>query len=271
MLCSKVSSYKQLWNNLLKYSYFRQFRCTMHSIEFENECDENQEPKSEYLMLYDTYAREKKKVMINDEPISYLNQNNNSQIKILKMYCCGPTVYDDCHLGHALTYIRCDLLRRAYKNYCGIRVLMAMGITDIDDKILNKAKEMNQTDFTVISKTYTTSFMKDMESLHIIPADCYLKVTDHINDIINFISYLQANDCAYISETGDVNFDSNNFCAKFNIEKLWYQDEHVTDKSLGKKSPRDFALWKSSKPNEPSWDYVNPCSGGKIVGRPGMF
>ncbi|XP_054162389.1 cysteine--tRNA ligase-like [Oppia nitens] len=187
----------------------------------------------------------------------------------MTMYCCGPTVYEDCHLGHALTYIRCDLLRRVLRQYYNCEVLLAMNMTDIDDKIIAKANHLN-CDFRKVTNQYTNSFIEDMKSLNVMPANCYLRVTDHMNTIINYINTIRDKGFAYISDqTNDINFDFEHFIKSYNINNyLGGDDMKITDKSVGKKSPKDFALWKSAKNGEPNWRLVT-TDGITIPGRPG--
>lgn len=186
------------------------------------------------------------------------------------MYCCGPTVYADSHLGHAIAYIRCDLVRRTLQTYLGVPIYLTMNITDIDDKILAKAAQEG-VNFREISCKYHQSFIDDLNSLGVLPADCYLKVTDHIDVIIDYILRLLDKGFAYINEvTGDVNFDYETFIASFNIVNARTNEnseQRGEARSDGKRSTKDFVLWKVSKPGQPSW----PLEHGTTIieGRPG--
>jgi cysteinyl-tRNA synthetase len=222
------------------------------------------------VLLYNSFSKSKQKFELIDKSIVCAkNELKRSELRFAKMYCCGPTVYDNCHLGHAFTYIRCDLFRRVLYNYCGVYVLMAMNITDIDDKIINKAKQTDS-DFKSIANLYYNSFIEDMDSLNIMSANCYLRVSDHINNIIDYIKHIYKKGFAYVSSNGDLNFDFNHFIKTFNITNSFGTDSPpITEKSLGKKSPKDFALWKSAKAGEPKWDFVTH-DGITFSGRPGL-
>jgi cysteinyl-tRNA synthetase len=212
-----------------------------------------------------SFSKSKEKFELTDKSVV----EAKNELRFAKMYCCGPTVYDDCHLGHAFTYIRCDLFRRVLDNYCGIYVLMAMNITDIDDKIITKAKQTNS-DFKSVANFYYNSFIEDMHSLNIMSANCYLRVSDHMINIIDYIKHIYKKGFAYIGSNGDLNFDFNHFIKTFNITNSFGTDSPpITEKSLGKKSPKDFALWKSAKAGEPKWDFVTH-DGITFSGRPGL-
>ena len=196
-------------------------------------------------------------------------QRSDDSTKWVTMYCCGPTVYDNCHLGHAFTYIRCDLIRRVLLKYHNISVFMAMNITDIDDKIINKAKQ-SESNFKKVSNLYYNSFIQDMKALNVLDANCYLRVSDHINTIIDYINVILDKGFAYITSTGDINFDFDHFRQTFNITDSIGGDSWITEKSFGKKSPKDFTLWKSAKPEEPNWTLVT-SDGKTLLGRPGLI
>jgi cysteinyl-tRNA synthetase len=217
------------------------------------------------VLLLNSFSKSKEKFELTDKSVV----EAKNELRFAKMYCCGPTVYDDCHLGHAFTYIRCDLFRRVLDNYCGIYVLMAMNITDIDDKIITKAKQTNS-DFKSVANFYYNSFIEDMHSLNIMSANCYLRVSDHMINIIDYIKHIYKKGFAYIGSNGDLNFDFNHFIKTFNITNSFGTDSPpITEKSLGKKSPKDFALWKSAKAGEPKWDFVTH-DGITFSGRPGL-
>ncbi|KAG8230559.1 hypothetical protein J437_LFUL010160, partial [Ladona fulva] len=113
-------------------------------------------------------------------------------------YMCGPTVYDSAHLGHAC-YVKFDIIRRILENYFNISVLVGMSITDVDDKIINRSREMKQ-DFRAITRKYETEFWKDMKDLNVSPPHVALKVTNHIDEIITFVSKLIDMKKAYVTE-----------------------------------------------------------------------
>lgn len=217
------------------------------------------------VIMYDSYIKRNENFKVNGENVK-VGTNELSINRTVKMYCCGPTVYDHSHIGHGVHYIYCDLIRRVLKNYCGLQVMMAMGITDIDDKILKRALLEKKSDFLEISDFYYTSFMQDMSSLNIEPADCYLRVTDHISTITSYIKRLEKLGFAYVDKvTKDVYFNSEKVASY-----PYFENQIENEKNITKKSPKDFVLWKSSKPNEPTWPYQS-LSGTVIPGRPGTF
>src|ERR671921_2744932 len=116
----------------------------------------------------------------------------NTTDDIIRIYLCGVTVYDDCHIGHARTIIVFDVLRRFFlsKNY---QVLFIQNFTDIDDKIINKA-EIQKTNYQTISKKYIERYFQDFDSLNVLRASFYPKATEHLNDIIDFIDELKKKD-----------------------------------------------------------------------------
>ncbi|XP_049690635.1 probable cysteine--tRNA ligase, mitochondrial isoform X4 [Accipiter gentilis] len=177
-------------------------------------------------------------------------------------YSCGPTVYDRAHLGHASSYVRFDIIRRIMTRFFGIEVIMVMGITDIDDKIIKRANEMNISP-VALARIYEEDFKQDMAALKVLPPTVYMRVTDNIPQIISFIKTIIASGQAYATSQGNVYFDVKSWGKRYGVLTTIYpdtQDEAVdTDKRHGK----DFALWKAAKPQELSW--TSPW--GK--GRPG--
>ena len=169
------------------------------------------------------------------------------------MYVCGPTVYDDCHMGHARASIVFDVVFR-YLMYKGLHVTYVRNITDIDDKIINKANDEG-VDFKVITKRYIKSFHDDMLDLGNKPPTLEPKATGHIKEIIEIIKKLIASGHAYQVDA-DVYYHVESF-AEYGKLSGRKTDELISgariDVDERKKSPLDFALWKSSKPDEPSW------------------
>jgi len=174
--------------------------------------------------------------------------------KRLNVFVCGPTVYDKPHLGHARTYIFFDIFIR-YLRYKGLRPFYLMNITDIDDKIINRANSEN-VPYNEISRRYSTEFFKIMKALRNESVNYYAFATDFINEIISQIERLMEKGYAY--ETSDGVYYS---VEKFqDYGKLSHQD--ITQLKAGarvetnenKKNPLDFALWKKRKPNEPYWN-----------------
>ena len=174
------------------------------------------------------------------------------------IYCCGVTVYDLCHLGHARSYINWDVLRR-YLIWRGYDVTYVQNYTDIDDKILNRAAEEGST-MQEVSERNIEAFEIDMGRLNILPADRMPRATCCIDGIQTLISELEAKGAAYSSD-GDVYFDISK--AK-DYGKLSGRDPNDQQQGASgrtadgedsrKKHPFDFALWKGSKAGEPSWD-----------------
>ncbi len=174
------------------------------------------------------------------------------------VYCCGVTVYDLCHLGHARSYINWDVLRR-YLIWRGYEVTYIQNYTDIDDKILNRASEEGST-MQAVSERNIEAFEIDMGRLNILPADRMPRATCCIEGIQTLIAELEAKGAAYSSD-GDVYFDISK--AK-DYGKLSGRDPNEQQQGASgrtadgeesrKKHPFDFALWKGSKAGEPSWD-----------------
>ena len=183
--------------------------------------------------------------------------------KKVNIYTCGVTVYDECHIGHARSLYIFDVIRR-YLKYQGYKVEFIRNITDIDDKIINKAKELGKS-AKEISQEYIRSYQRDIKDLGIDKADREPLATEHIKDMIRHISALIKKGYAYIVD-GDVYFSVRKFkeygkLSGQNTEQMLAGAR--IDKDERKKDPLDFALWKKSKEGEPKW----PSSWGE--GRPG--
>ena len=174
------------------------------------------------------------------------------------MYCCGVTVYDLCHLGHARSYINWDVLRR-YLIWRSYEVTFVQNYTDIDDKILNKAAAEGST-MEDVSARNIEAFEIDMARLNILPADRMPRATGCIHEIQTFISELENKGAAYSSD-GDVYFDISK---SKNYGQLSGRDPNDQQQGASgrtndgngerKQHPFDFALWKKAKDGEPSWD-----------------
>jgi cysteinyl-tRNA synthetase len=175
------------------------------------------------------------------------------------MYCCGVTVYDDCHLGHARSYIGWDVVRR-YLQWRGYQVRYLQNFTDIDDKILNRAKAENSSMAAIVDR-YIAAYFTDMQRLNILDADEYPRVTEHISDIHDLIRALEAKGYAYAVD-GDVYYNVSKFeeYGKLSGRKLEQMQAGAggrvdpNDPESKKQDPADFALWKAAKPSEPAWD-----------------
>ncbi|KYN03790.1 PREDICTED: probable cysteine--tRNA ligase, mitochondrial [Cyphomyrmex costatus] len=170
---------------------------------------------------------------------------------ILKWYICGPTVYDSAHIGHATTYIKSDIIRRILSDYFNMDVLLVMGITDIDDKIIKRSFE-SEKDFETLSRHFETEFFADMNKLNISEPYLRCRVTDYIPQIIQFIERLIAKDDGYVASDGSVYFNTSKYNKYGKLSTPVF--DTVDDQNfIGKKSALDFALWKAVKKNEPSW------------------
>ena len=190
------------------------------------------------IEIYDSYSKSYKEVS---------NKNIN-------MYVCGITTSDFCHLGHAFSSVSFEILDR-FLTSKGYKVLRVQNFTDVDDKIITKSLSENMSPEEV-SKKYIESFFEDMDALGVKRASSYPKATEEIGNIINFIKKLEEKEFTYQIE-GSVYFRVSKFK---NYGKL--SSRNLTDsisgtrinKNLNKESNEDFALWKSSKLNEPFWD-----------------
>ncbi|MCX7940586.1 MAG: cysteine--tRNA ligase [Endomicrobia bacterium] len=177
---------------------------------------------------------------------TFLPQEKN----VVKMYVCGITPYDEIHIGHGRCYVIFDVLRR-YLQYKGYKINYVQNFTDVDDKIINKAKELNKHP-SEISQHYINSYYEIEKKLNITPAKIYPKVTEHIDDIIISIENIIKKGFAYVTTTG-VYFDTSKFknygkLSKKNLDELQAGSRIEVDET--KKSPLDFALWKFSKQND---------------------
>jgi cysteinyl-tRNA synthetase len=181
----------------------------------------------------------------------------------VSMYVCGVTVYDDCHLGHARSALTFDLIRR-YLEFAGYQVKYVRNFTDIDDKILNRAKQ-EDVPWHEISERYIQNFYRDMGVLGITKPSAEPRATEHMQDILHMVEGLVHKGMAYQLE-GDVYFSVKKFSpygqlSGKNLEEL--QAGARVEVDTRKQDPMDFALWKAAKPGEPGWDSL----WGK--GRPG--
>ena len=173
----------------------------------------------------------------------------------VKMYVCGMTVYDDCHVGHARVLIVFDLIYRWFLN-SGYDVQYVRNITDIDDKIINKSNDQG-CNFKELTDRYIESMHEDSKALNVIPPTFQPKATDAIPSMIKMIGILVDKGFAYIGKNGDVFFEIAKFkdygkLSKKNIDDLDPGSRVKIDDN--KKSFGDFVLWKLSKENEPSWE-----------------
>ncbi|MEW8955788.1 cysteine--tRNA ligase [Clostridium sp.] len=181
----------------------------------------------------------------------------------VRMYVCGPTVYNFFHIGNARTFIVCDTIRK-YLEYRGYKVRFIQNFTDIDDKMITKANEEGTT-VKELGDRYIDEYYKDADALLIQRADVNPRVTEFVDEIIEFINDLIEKEYAYEVD-GDVYFSTKKFSdygklSGQNIEEL--QSGARIDIDDRKNDPMDFALWKSAKQGEPAWE--SPWG----MGRPG--
>ena len=174
--------------------------------------------------------------------------------KRVNFYACGPTVYDYFHIGNARPLIMFDVFRR-YLEYRGYEVNYIVNITDIDDKIINRAQKEGVS-FTEIARKYTDAFFEGCKKLGVRPASVHPYATDSIEEMTGLIERLLKKGHAYTVE-GDVYFDISSFpgygkLSGRNIDQM--QAGARVDVDDRKKNPLDFALWKAVKPGEPSWE-----------------
>ena len=202
------------------------------------------------IRLYDTALRDK----------TALRPLEEGKIGI---YVCGPTVYDKCHVGHARCYVAFDVVVRHLRGR-GHQVTYVRNLTDVDDKIINRAAETGE-DPLALSARFSELFHADMGALGNLRPDVEPKVSEHIAEIIALVQSLVASGHAYEVE-GDVYFEVERFSEYGGLSRRNLDDLRAgarVDVDRRKRRPLDFALWKAAKPGEPSW----PSPWGE--GRPG--
>ncbi len=172
----------------------------------------------------------------------------------VRMYTCGVTVYDLCHIGHARSALAFDVIRR-YLEYSGYRVTLVRNFTDVDDKIIDRARDLGVS-WEAVARQFVEAFYQDMDALGLRRADIEPKATDHIPEMIQIIQALLRRGLAYPVD-GDVYFAVRRFpeygkLSHRNLEDLRAGARIEVDER--KRDPLDFALWKASRPGEPSWE-----------------
>lgn len=203
------------------------------------------------MKLFNTLSRKK-------EEFTPIDKNQ------VKIYACGPTVYNYIHIGNARPLCVFDILRR-YLEYRGFNVNFVQNFTDVDDKIIKKANEEN-CDYKEIAEKYIKEYKTDAAGLNIKPATTHPKATENIDEIINLIQKLVDKNYAYVSKSGDVYFRTKKFKNYGKLSHLPLEDLEAGARiAIGeeKENPMDFALWKAAKEGEPFWQ----AAWGK--GRPG--
>lgn len=182
----------------------------------------------------------------------------------VNMYVCGMTVYDLCHLGHARVMVVFDVVAR-YLRWLGFDVTYVRNITDIDDKIINRANERGEP-FHVLTERFIAAMREDAAALGVLPPDQEPRATDHLPEILDMIERLIARGHAYVADNGDVYYDVRSFPEYGRLSGKSIEDLQAgarVETGDIKRDPLDFALWKAAKPGEPSW----PSPWGD--GRPG--
>ncbi len=170
------------------------------------------------------------------------------------MYVCGPTVYDKAHIGHAMSSLIFDIIRR-YLEYRGYAVRHVMNYTDVDDKIINRANEQGKAPIA-LAEFYINEYMHHLEDLNILPATVYPRATQEIGQIVEMVQGLIEGGRAYTVD-GDVYFRVVSMPDYGKLSGRRLDDLQAgarVDVDERKENPMDFALWKSSKPGEPAWD-----------------
>ncbi len=193
------------------------------------------------LKIYNTLTRKK-------EPFETIEPGR------VRMYVCGPTVYDKAHVGHAMSVLVFDIIRR-YLEYRGYEVLHVMNYTDVDDKIIQRAA-VEGVDEMEIAERYIEEFDQHLKDLNILPASNFPRATQEIDHIIQSVQSLVDKSYAY-QANGDVFYRVEKFddYGKLSGRKIGDMEAGSrVDVDSKKEHPMDFALWKGAKPNEPSWD-----------------
>ncbi len=193
------------------------------------------------MEIYSTLIRDK-------QSLETINDNR------INMFVCGPTVYDDAHIGHGRTYISFDTIKR-YLEHIGYAVFYLQNITDVDDKIINRAKETNQEPLDIARK-YEKRYIEDMHKLNVFGVNLFARATDHMPEIIDQIERLIELGYAYETEDG-IYFEIAKFpeFGKLANRKPEELESHREIAKTTKKSQNDFALWKKrNDKDEITWD-----------------
>lgn len=172
----------------------------------------------------------------------------------ISMYVCGPTVYDQIHIGNARTFLAFDVIRR-YLIHKGYAVMFAQNLTDVDDKIIKRAQDEGK-EAAEVAHTFSDAFIEQMQRLGVLAPDIRPRATEEIDQMIEMIEGLIEKGHAYAADNGDVYFSVRS-CATYGSVSGRKVDELLVgvriEENEDKKDPLDFALWKAAKPGEPSW------------------
>ena len=194
------------------------------------------------LKIYNSLAREKQEFV----PI---------EAGKVRMYVCGVTVYDYCHLGHARFLIAFDIVRR-WLRALGYQVAYVRNITDIDDKIIKRAQE-NKEPVEILTARFVRAMNEDAAALGVEKPDFEPRATEHVPGMLEMIGQLEARGLAYAAASGDVNYSVRRFpgygkLSGKSLDELRAGERVEVD--LVKQDPLDFVLWKKGKPGEPFWE-----------------
>jgi cysteinyl-tRNA synthetase len=173
----------------------------------------------------------------------------------VRMYVCGMTVYDYCHIGHARVMVVFDVIAR-YLRATGFQLTYVRNITDIDDKIIKRAQE-NGEDFTALTERFIHAMHEDSDALGVLPPDQEPRATAAMADIVHMVETLISRGHAYAAANGDVYYDVSSFVAYGRLSGEQPDELRAgarVDVDEGKDDPLDFVLWKAAKPGEPAWD-----------------
>ncbi len=203
------------------------------------------------LSIYSTFSREQKPF----EPI---------EAGRVRMYVCGVTVYDYCHIGHGRTFVAFDVIRR-WLEASGYEVVFVRNITDVDDKIIRRAAERGITT-DELTDEFARAMQEDMLALGCLAPTHEPRATEYIPAMLDLVGKLEEKGFAYKAEDGDVDYAVRSFRPYGHLSGKSIDDLRSGERvavAAGKRDPLDFVLWKRAKPGEPQWD----SKWGK--GRPG--
>jgi len=195
----------------------------------------------------------------------------------VSIYVCGPTTYAFVHIGNMRNPVFYDVVRRIFKSH-GYRVKFVTNFTDIDDKMIDEAKRVGESDPIQLSARFVHEYYTDLFALGVEKADYYPKVSTHITDIIDYIKLIMSNGHGYVGSDGSVYFDVKSYPDYLKLSGMKMDDlldeSRQDEKAEAKRDSRDFALWKAAKPGEPEWPFSQTddeiAKFGRISGgRPG--
>lgn len=177
------------------------------------------------------------------------------------IYLCGPTVYKPSHIGHMVGPVIFDAIKR-YLNYSGYQVTLVVNITDVDDKLINEARSRGMK-MSELAAEMTEDYLENLRAMGVDAVDHFPKATENMDEIISFIGLLVEKGFAYAAENGDVYFDVDRDADYGKLSRRSLESMQGEGGEMGeqKRSPVDFALWKSAKPGEPSWE--SPWGAGR--------